>query len=259
MDNNDKYKVINRDMMKYLAISLMFLGHTVAWLNLMNYPHDDYAIYHMPLWLIIISMLSLFCPPVMFFFISDGYKYTRDRKKYALRLFVFACITQPFHWLLFQPVNGWRSTNVMFTLFFGLLAIMAWESRYKLWQRILLIILCDAATVVIFSDWLVTGVLFILFLHIFREQPKKRLIAYTSLVLLNYLPNLFSLGKVPTYKLITNIIVMILVSMAAYFCMTTFYNGKKGKHPVFAKWFFYCFYPAHHLIIYLIKILMDKK
>ena len=146
----------------------------------------------------------------------------------------------------------------MFTLFFGLLAIMAWESRYKLWQRILLIILCDTATVVIFSDWLVTGVLFILFLHIFREQPKKRFIAYTSLVLLNYLPNLFSLGKVPTYKLITNIIVMILVSMAAYFCMTTFYNGKKGKHPVFAKWFFYCFYPAHHLIIYLIKILTDK-
>ena len=258
MNNKDKYKIFDRDTVKYIAIALMFVGHTVAWINLMNNPHDDYAAYKLPVGLIILSFMSLFCPPVMFFFIGDGYKYTRDRKKYALRLFVFACITQPFHWLLFQPVNGWRSTNVMFTLFFGLLSIMAWESRYKLWQRILLIILCDIATVAIYSDWLLMGVPFILFLYIFREQPKKRFIAYIILTLLHFVPNIFSIGKVPAYKIIVSITVMILVFMAAYACMTVLYNGKKGKHPVFAKWFFYAFYPAHHAVIYLIKILTDK-
>ena len=30
--------------------------------------------------------------------------------------------------------------------------------------------------------------------------------------------------------------------------ITLFYNGKKGKYPVFSKWFFYIFYPAHVLV-----------
>lgn len=257
-DSDNRYKVLNRDMMKYFALIPMFIGHLISWITLMNDPGNDYALYELPTGLIILSSLSLFCPPVMFFFIADGYKYTKDRKKYALRLLIFACITQPFHWLIFQPVDGWWTSNVIFTLFFGLLSIIAWESSFKLWQRILLIVLCVGATVLIASDWLVFGVLFILTLHIFRDRPKARLIAYTLLTLPYYLLNLFSLGKIPTFKLITNIIVMIAACMAAYFCMTTFYNGKKGRHPVFAKWFFYAFYPIHYLIIWLVKMCIDK-
>lgn len=258
MKENEKYKVLNRDMMKYLALIPMFIGHTIAWIQLMNNKENALALYELPTMLLIITGLSLFCPPVMFFFIADGYKYTRNRKKYALRLFLFACITQPFDWLVFQPINGWWTSNVIFTLFFGLLAIIAWESNLKLWQRVLLVILCDATTVVFYSDWLIFGVLFILFLHIFREKPRSRLIAYTSLILVQCLLNLFSFGEVPTFKLITYMIVMFAAFMAAYFCMTTFYNRKKGKHPIFAKWFFYIFYPIHYLIIWGIKMCMDK-
>ena len=254
----DRYKILNRDMMKYLALIPMFFGHMIAWIDLMYNPDDSYAMYHLPTGLMIISALSLFCPPVMFFFIADGYKYTRDRKKYALRLLIFALITQPFDWLIFQPIYGWRTGNVMFTLLMGLLAIMAWESRFKLWLRILLIVLCDAVTVLISSDWLFFGVLFILFLHIFRDRPRARLIAYMSLVCAHFLPNLFSLGEVDTLHLLLNIAVMMLMFMLAYLCMTVFYNGKKGKHPVFAKWFFYAFYPLHYLIIWTVKLVMDS-
>ncbi|MGN1089706.1 MAG: TraX family protein [Huintestinicola sp.] len=253
-DIDNRYKILNRDIMKYLAIIPMFIGHMVAWIALMNDPGNDYALYDLPTGLMVLSSLSLFCPPVMFFFIADGYKYTRNRKKYALRLLLFALITQPFDWLIFQPINGWWTSNVIFTLFFGLLSIIAWESRYKLWQRILLIVLCAAATIVTASDWLVLGVIFILTLHIFRDRPKTRLTVYTSLTLVYFSLNLLSLGKVPTFKLIINILVMISAFMAAYFCMTTFYNGKKGRHPVFAKWFFYAFYPLHYLIIWAVNM-----
>ena len=257
-ENNNKYKVLNRDMMKYLALIPMFIGHMTAWINLMNHPENNLALYELPTPLLIIAGLSLFCPPVMFFFIADGYKYTRDRKKYALRLLIFACITQPFDWLVFQQIYGWWTSNVIFTLFFGLLSIIAWESKFKLWQRILLVVLCDAATFLIYSDWMIFGVLFILFLHIFREKPKARFITYSVLILLHTLSNLFSLGKVSAFKLILYMFVMIATFMTAYFCMTTFYNGKKGRHSDFAKWFFYAFYPAHYLIIYVVKICMDK-
>lgn len=255
MQGNDKYKIFNRDMMKYLALIPMFIGHMIAWVNLMKHPDNEMALYALPTVLMIISGLSLFCPPVMFFFIADGYKYTRDRKKYAMRLLLFAVITQPFDWLIFQPIYGWWTSNVIFTLFLGLLSIMAWESRFKLWQRILLVILCIAGTVLVYSDWMVFGVLFILFIHIYRDRPKQRLTAYTSLAIVHCLMNLLSLGKVPTFKLITYIMVMFAAFMAAYFCMTTFYNGKKGKHPVFAKWFFYSFYPIHYIIIWAVSLI----
>lgn len=253
MPEKERYKVLDRDTIKYIAIVTMFIGHTVAWINLMRNPGNDYATYELPIGLMIVSYLSLICPPVMFFFIADGYKYTRDRKKYALRLFIFACITQPFDWLIFQPIYGWRTFNVIFTLFFGLLAIMAWESGLKLWQRIGLIALCGGATVLMSSDWMLFGVLFILFLHIFRNKPKQRLIAYSILTGLHFLPNLFSLGKVPALNLLTGMTVMILMFVIAYLCMTMFYSGQKGRHPVFAKWFFYAFYPLHYIVIWLLE------
>ena len=257
MENN-KLKVLNRDIMKYLALIPMFIGHMIAWINLMTNPENSLALYELPIPLLIITGLSLFCPPVMFFFIADGYKYTKDKKKYALRLLVFACISQPFDWLVFQPIFGWWTSNVIFTLFFGLLAIIAWESRFKLWQRIALVVLCVGATVLIYSDWMIFGVIFILFLHIFRERPKARFISYSILILLHTSLNLTSLGSVPTFKLLLYMFVMLASFMAAYFCMTTFYNGRKSSHPVFAKWFFYVFYPLHYLIIFAVKMLMDS-
>ena len=256
--HNNKYKVFNRDMMKYLALIPMFIGHMIAWINLMDHPDNSLALYELPTVLLVISGLSLFCPPVMFFFIADGYKYTRDRKKYALRLLIFACISQPFDWLIFQPIMGWRTTNVIFTLFFGLLSIIALESDLRLWKRVLLVILCIGSTVLLRSDWMIFGVLFILLLHIFRDRPKARFTTYSLLILLHSSMNLFSLGKVQTFKLILYMFVTLAAFMAAYFCMTTFYNGKKGRHPNFAKWFFYGFYPAHYLIIYMVKILTDR-
>ncbi len=255
---NSNMKVLNRDMMKYLALIPMFIGHMIAWINLMQHPDNPNALYELPLPLLVITGLSLFCPPVMFFFVADGYKYTRDRKKYALRLLLFACISQPFNWLIFQPINGWWTTDVIFTLFFGLLSIIAWESRLKLWQRILLVILCVAATVLLYSDWLIFGVLFILFLHIFRDRPKPRFITYGILILLHTSMNLFSLGSVPTVKLILYMLEMLAVFLTAYLCMTTFYNGKKSSHPFFAKWFFYLFYPLHYLIIFIVKMIIDR-
>ena len=253
-----KYKIFNRDMMKCLAVFIMFWGHLAGWAVQYKYGNAE-AYYTLPMWEYILIYTSLFCPPVMFCFIADGFKYTRDRKKYAKRLLLFACITQPFDWLCCHKFSGWWHCNVMFTLFFGLLALMAWESRFKLWQRIALVILCDGATALIMSDWLVFGVLFIFILHVLRDKPKARCIAYMSLTALYFLPNLFSLGKVPTDRLIIQIAVMMLMFILAYLCMTVFYNGRKGKHPTLAKWFFYGFYPAHYLIIWIVSVYISRK
>jgi hypothetical protein len=101
-----RYRVFSRDMMKYLAIFIMFWGHLIGWVILDRYDGDVTKYYELPLWEIVLIFMSIFCPPVMFFFIADGYRYSRDRKKYAVRLLVFAVITQPFDWLCLKKIQG---------------------------------------------------------------------------------------------------------------------------------------------------------
>ena len=251
--DRQKLKIFDRDMMKYIALGLMFVGHLISWLNLLRYTDDPMAFLRLPAWKLVLEETAVFCPPVMFFFIADGYRYTRDRKKYALRLLLFAVITQPFDWLLFYEMNGWRSFNVIFTLLLGLLAIMAWESRLKLWQRAGLALLCDAATVLLKSEWMVFGVLFILTLHIFRERPKTRFLLYMILVLASNIIESVPIARAfPALTVFLRTVTGIAAMVAAYLCMTVFYSGKKGKHPVFTKWFFYAFYPLHYLVIWVI-------
>ena len=243
----EKLKIFNRDSLKFTVIIIMFWGHLLAWLTLMR----GGKLENLPLWQNLISNFALICPPVMFFSVADGYKYTRDRKKYALRLLIFACISQIPDWLVMQPVYGWWTSNVIFTLFFGLLSIVAWESDKKKWQKILLIILCNAATVIIMSDWLIFGVLFILFIHIFRERPKARLISYTVIAAIWQIIAVIS-GGITDVKVWTDSLLRFAVVMFSYFCVTVLCSGKKGKHPVFSKWFFYIFYPLHYLIIFAV-------
>ena len=248
-----KYKIFNRDACKYLAIFFMFWGH-LAWIGSMRQGNalDTTA---MPVWQQVFIHLSLFCPPVMFFFIADGYKYTRDRRKYALRLGLFALITQPFHWLIFQPIDGWWTSSVMVDLFFGLLVLCAWETEWPKSKRIAAVIGLLLLNVACNSPWELGGPLFILFLHIYRDRPKQRFTAYLILTLLYKIAECFWLNPDASRPALEYVGVAIefLAAMAAYACMTVFYNGKKGRHPVFAKWFFYAFYPAHYLLIFLIE------
>ena len=59
MDNNNcKYKIFNRDMMKYLAVFIMFWGHLIGWS--VQYKYGDIEEYYtLPLWEYIIIYTSL--------------------------------------------------------------------------------------------------------------------------------------------------------------------------------------------------------
>lgn len=258
--NRDKLKVLDRDAVKYIAIFFMFWGHLFSWLTLMRQPGmtDPYSV--MPVWQGLLSHASLICPPVMFFMIADGYKYTRDRKKYAIRLLIFACITQPFDWLCFVPVYGWWTSNVIFTLLFGLLAVMAWESKLRKWLRVLLVILCSGATLAISAPWEIFGVLLIFFLHIYRDRPKARFISYTAVACVwKGLAVMWQLiGGTFGAEAIYHDTLDLLFVMLGYVLMTVFCSGKKGKYPVFGKWFFYIFFPVHYLIIWLVFVLTPQ-
>lgn len=251
MGNNnrlEKLKIIDRDMIKYIVLIFMGTGHLMGWIFI----PDTKAIYHMPVFYQILTNMSLIAPPTFFFFISEGFRYTRSRKNYAKRLFIFACITQVFYYMLWlrKPVGILDlvyGVNVFFSLFCNLIVLMIYESDRPKKKKILLIILVTLASLL--TEWGVFCVGFTLIWYVWRDNIKKRSIMFTLLtVFYSSLSLTFTLIGEKTWSTKYELLgtgVRFAAMMMSYVLITFFYNGKKGKYPVFSKWFFYIFYPAH--------------
>lgn len=62
--------------------------------------------------------------PIFVFLVVEGFYHTRDRKKYAARLLLFAVLSEiPYDLAVYGRFCDWRVQNTLFTLFFGLLVI----------------------------------------------------------------------------------------------------------------------------------------
>lgn len=76
--------------------------------------------------------------PIFAYYIALGICYTGNVKRYLMRILAAGIMTQPIYYLLFG--EGW---NILFTLFYGGLTLLFWESKnsyYKALGAILLII-----------------------------------------------------------------------------------------------------------------------
>lgn len=252
-EKTSKLQVINQDMLKLIAIVPMTIGHFCSYLS-------EGAMYaDIPFVVFVLMHSALFAPPIFFFFITEGYRYTRSRKKYALRIVVFAIITQiAFSLAGYETIfsmSFFAEFNIFFTLLIGLFALMIWDSKWKLPVRITLIVLLDILTVLLSSEWMIFGVVIMLVFYILHDQPKKRFIAFTSTILVHQI--LISTLSFCGWKwTLLTVVVQFSACMLSYFVISKCYNGAKGNHPLLAKWFFYIFYPAHLIVIYLVKVMI---
>ena len=110
------------------------------------------------------------------------------------------------------------------------------------------------------SDWAILAPAYTLIFLWSRDSKTKTRFAFLMAALLFGIIDF--LGGIGRFPLKTNMEYalgdMFGVGLAGL-VITCFYNGKqmqKGKR--FSKWFFYCFYPGHLLILGLIRILIFK-
>ena len=71
----------NAGQLKVLAMVVMTLDHLTS-VIFPNYPRDP--------WLLLIHAAGRMAAPIFWFFVAEGYHHTRDRRRYAGRLFAFA-------------------------------------------------------------------------------------------------------------------------------------------------------------------------
>ena len=193
---------------------------------------DLYSTYYM------FRMIGRIAFPIFCFLLVEGFKHTKDAKKYALRLFAFALLSEiPFDLAFQSKVLEVSHQNVFFTLAIGVVTMMAYKwVEDKQIQNVVTRILCQilvlmvgmAAAQFLRTDYSALGVLAIMGLYIFRNARLYQ-IAVIGLVFIQ--------------------------NMSAWFAMLPIliYNDKRGMNM---KWPFYIFYPAHLLILFAICYFM---
>ncbi len=239
---------LSSEALKMVAIVAMFIDHA-AFLVSPNYYSPLTAAMH---------FVGRLTGPLMFFFISEGYRHTRNANRYTLRLAVFALVSYLPFVLYFNngwPADGqgWLRLNVIYTLLLGLLALRARHEVKNPVAAAALVGLCLLLSV--YGDWNFVGVIAILLFDMLRENRVNQRIGFCLLALLyGALPLISDLahgfaGNPGLYLTAIGVMLGMLVPMG----LLGFYNGQRGRG---SKWLFYVFYPAHLLLLFLLARLL---
>lgn len=234
---------VSADILKLIAIVAMLIDH-IAWAFV---PLDTFLGFTM-------HVIGRLTAPIMCFFIAEGFHHTRNVKKYALRLLIFAIISQiPFFYFetgrFIPEFNSFFDIlgkfNVIFTLLFGLLSLWILKSSMKSAVKYLLILILMIVSLA--SDWLFFGILFILVFGLNSGNFKKQATGFSLISLVLLINFLFNMSYLMLFQL------GVLLALPLLY----FYNGERSGNRM-NKWVFYWFYPVHLLIIGLMKFYILK-
>lgn len=186
--------------------------------------------------------------PIMCMFLAEGYFYTSNKRKYGARLLVFAVLSQVPYALAHGNSLLKADFNMIFTLFFCFLILLANEKVDNAALRAVVICLLAAATC--FSDWGVIAPLWVLSFYAFRENKKKLTVAYLLIfVPCMAMPAVFSASAGQSLFREAWQAGLLLFVPLIYL-----YRGEEGKKTTLSKWFFYVYYPLHLLLL----VMVDK-
>ena len=234
---------LNRNQLKYVLIAAMLIDH-IAWAFVPTLSVLGQVMH-------IIGRLT---GPSMALLLAEGYQYTRNKKKYALRLFIFALIS----WIPFSLYETGKlisvGQSVIFSLFIAFMVIWMWDSL-KIHKALKVAIVVFACMVSVIGDWVFFVVLWALFAYIYRDDPKKKWTSFAIVAAVEVSLAMIMSIKAPGGAMRQFFqLGVVLVPIVMIF----FYNGSKGSKAAIHKWFFYVFYPAHILILYLLRVFVFK-
>ncbi len=214
-----------------------FILKTIA-IIAMTCDHIGAKILTSELWLRAIGRITM---PIMAYQAALGYRKTKNVPQYLLRLGIFALISEPIYYLLFE-----HHTNVIATIFLGVSSLYIADILEKRTNnslsRIISYILFSYIAYLLQTDWSFTGVLLIIaFYH--ANTDKFKILLYPLPVYLLYMTTF--LGKGNDYFQL-NLIQLFGLFALPLICL---YNGKRGPR---VKYLFYIFYPLHMIIIYIL-------
>ena len=191
-------------------------------------------------------IIGRFAFPIYCFLLAEGFQKTRNVKRYLGRMLLFALISEiPFDLAFSGRLWNMQYQNVFFTLFIGLMVIAGLRlvdqrlAGPETWRKLagvglyaVIIVAGSALALALKTDYSFKGILAITVLYLFRSHRKAQIWAGVIIFLL-----------MDGMEMIA----------ALSFLLIWFYNGARGRQN---KYFFYFFYPAHLLVLWLIRVVM---
>ena len=225
---------ISGSTLKIIAMISMLIDH-IAYILIAPVVRENglegsiYTLYH------VMRTVGRIAFPIYCFLLTEGFSRTHDRKKYALRLFLFALISEmPYNLAFYGSLRYSGHCNVFFSLLLGFVMMALMEEAKKHIQDfriVVMIYLAAFATCGVCAEWIhceygIKGIIAIALLYLFRMNKEEQMIA----------------GGVA-----------FCWEPAALFAfpLIALYNGKRGRQ---LKYVFYAFYPIHILLLYFLLI-----
>jgi len=186
--------------------------------------------------------------PIFAFMIAEGFEHSKNRRRYLMRMVAMAVLLQLVYGIVMKSL--YQCIFVTFSLSIAL--CMVADNAMKRTNPLNLILLALS----VIGVWFVTTILpdalnktdfwidygffgVMLPVTVFMAKTKRaKLFIFTVMLCFLWM----TYGYVQVFALMT----VPLIAL---------YNGEKGKLRM--KNFFYIFYPAHMVVIYLIKLLID--
>ena len=234
---------LNANHLKLIAILAMTVDH-VTDLFYPSFPAEPVPV--------VMHLFGRLTAPIMWFFVCEGYYYTRNVKKYMLRLLVFAVISHFAYCFAFgmSPIpfqtGIFNQTSVMYPLFIAVLVMWMQDTKLPMkdWlKKILIFVLIWSAFC---ADWSCIAVMAILEMYKKRGDLKGQMLEIIQWVTMNGVIAFFFVSKVYAF---------VLVGVLMVYPVLKLYNGEKGKAG-WMKWFFYIYYPLHLVIIGILRLVM---
>jgi protein traX len=99
------------------------------------------------------------------------------------------------------------------------------------------------------TDWLIFGPLFTLSIYMNKENKDRQAICYAAISVLSFSLSAFMCVShgLPWYGQVWQIGTLLVIPIIYA------YNGERGSKASFNKWFFYIFYPAHLVVLGLMR------
>lgn len=242
MEALERPRGLSGNALKLIAILAMTFDH-LLWVIWPGYDNGPV--------LLLLHSFGRVTAPIMCFFIAEGCHYTHDRRRYALRLLLFAIVSHFAYNFAFGipyvpfQTGIFNQTSVMWSLFWGLIALCIHQSedaRLKPWMKTAaMLIICLISFP---SDWSCIAVLVIVFFGAYRGNFRKQA--------------LFLMLFVAMYAAVYCIWIdvgygLLQLCVALSIPLLKQYNGTRGRWKGM-KWFFYLFYPAHLLLCGILRL-----
>ncbi|MCU7652770.1 conjugal transfer protein TraX [Acutalibacter sp. LFL-21] len=244
------------NVLKWVAIAAMLIDHTAAvlggWLP--------------PLCSGLMRDVGRMAFPIFAYGIAQGCVYTHSARRYLGRLLLFAVLSEiPYRLALRAGSQAFGLFNVFFTLLAGaaccqIVKFCRSKGRRWAWAAVApvaaIVLLCE----VLGTDYGGFGVLCVLLPYLFWESKPARIIALGSVVAFLYVVvSHFQGFSYPLWWMenpsaLGGMLRQTLFALAGV-GIIALYNGQPGSKK--GKWFFYVFYPAHLLALWLLRAAAD--